>query len=87
VPVRLDGDGRLATAPIGGAMRPGELSTAPSAFLSNLRHAGVRVVVVLHLPHPGRSAERPSQERALEASGAAHLLARGQAYTVWRLEG
>ena len=36
-------------------------------------------------PHPERSVERPSQERALEASGAAHLLSRGEAVAVWAL--
>ena len=84
-PVRLDRDGKLATAPIADAMEPGELGVDPPTFVSNLRAAGVRLVVVVHLPHPGRSVERPSQERALEASGAARLLSRGEAVAVWAL--
>ena len=85
-PVRLDRDGRIATAPIADAMEPGELAVDAATFVSNLRAASVRLVVVVHLPHPGRSAERPSQERALEASGAARLLSRGEAVAVWALE-
>ena len=84
-PVRLDRDGKVATAPIADAMGPGELGVDPPTFVSNLRAAGVRLVVVVHLPHPGRSVERPSQERALEASGAARLLSRGEAVAVWAL--
>jgi hypothetical protein len=84
-PVRLDGDGKVATAPIADAMEPGELGVDPPTFVSNLMAAGVRVVVIVHLPHPGRSAERPSQERALEVSGAARLLSRGEAVAVWAL--
>jgi hypothetical protein len=84
-PVRLDRDGKVATAPIADGMEPGALGVDPPTFVSNLEAAGVRLVVVVHLPHPGRSAERPSQERALEASGAAHLLSRGEAVAVWAL--
>ena len=82
-PVRLDCDGKVATAPIADGMEPGELGVDPPTFVSNLRAAGVRLVVVVHLPHPGRSVERPSQERALEASGAARLLSSGEAVAVW----
>jgi hypothetical protein len=46
----------------------------------------VDVVVVLYLPHPGRAAARPAQERALESSGAARLLFRNAAATVWALD-
>jgi hypothetical protein len=84
-PVRLDRDGKVATAPIADAMEPGELGVDPPTFVSNLQAAGVRLVLVVHLPHPGRSVERPSQERALEASGAARLLSRGEAVAVWAL--
>jgi hypothetical protein len=84
-PVRLDRDGKVATAPIADAMEPGELGVDPPTFVSNLLATGVRLVVVVHLPHPGRSVERPSQERALEASGAARLLSRGEAVAVWAL--
>jgi hypothetical protein len=48
--------------------------------------SGVRLVVVVHLPHPGRPAERPSQERALEASAEARLLSRGEAVAVWAIK-
>jgi hypothetical protein len=84
-PVRLDQDGKVATAPIADAMEPGELGVDPPTFVSNLQAARVRLVLVVHLPHPGRSVERPSQERALEASGAARLLSRGEAVAVWAL--
>ncbi len=86
-PVRLDQDGRVATAPIADAMEPGALAVDPATFVANLQASGVRLVVVVHLPHPGRSAERPSQERALEASAEARLLSRGEAVTVWAIKG
>jgi hypothetical protein len=85
-PVRLDRDGRIATGPIADAMEPGALAVDPATFVSNLQASRVRLVVVVHLPHPGRSAARPSQERALEASADARLLSRGEAVAVWALE-
>ena len=84
-PVRLDRDGRLASAPVGDAMEPGELTVPPETFVENLAASGVRVVVVVYLPHPGRSGERPSQERALEAAAGARILYRGEAATVWEI--
>jgi hypothetical protein len=84
-PVRLDGNGRVATGPIGDAMEPGPLTVDPSVFVGNLEGAGVCLVTVVHLPHPGRSPERPAQEAALSAAGA-HLEHRSNAVTVWRLE-
>jgi hypothetical protein len=85
VSLRLDRDGRLATAPVGDAMEPGDLRVSASTFLANLKAAAIDTVVVVHLPHPGRSAEWPAQQRALEASPRARLIARGQAVAVWDL--
>jgi hypothetical protein len=84
-PIRLDRDGHPAAELPGDAMEPGDLTVDPAMFASNLRASGVDVVVVLRLPHPGRSGERPSQEAALESLGIARLLHRDGAATVWRL--
>jgi hypothetical protein len=84
-PVRLDRDGRIATQPIGDAMEPGNLTVDPPTFRANLRASGVGVVVVVHLPHPGRSIEWPTQHAALGMVDDAHLLHRDGAAAVWRL--
>jgi hypothetical protein len=84
-PIRLDGDGRPAAGLVGDAMEPGDLTVDPATFRANLRASGVDVVVVLRLPHPGRSGERPVQEAALAALGSARLLHRDGGATVWRL--
>ncbi len=84
-PVRLDGDGRVATSPIGDAMEPGGLAVDPPTFRANLAAAGVSVVLAVRLPHPGRSSELPAQHAALEAIGDARLLHRDAAAAVWRL--
>ena len=84
-PLRLDGNGRLATGPVADAMEPGELTVDPATLRANLAAAGVDVVVVLHLPHPGRSAEWPVQHAAIEAFGDARLLQRNAWSAVWRL--
>ena len=55
-PIRLDRDGRLATAPIADAMEPGDLTVAAPTFRENLRASAVDVVVVVRQPHPGRPA-------------------------------
>jgi hypothetical protein len=86
-PVRLDGDGRVATGLIGDAMQPGPLTSDPQAFVANLRAARVGLVVVLHLPHPGRSPERPGQEAALKNAIGVRLAYRNDAVTVWTIEG
>jgi hypothetical protein len=86
VPIRLDRDGRVATRAIGDAMEPGELTVDPATFRANLRASGVRVVVVLRQPHPGRAGERPSQEIALQALPDARLLHRDRATTIFALE-
>ncbi len=85
-PIRLDRDGRPATQPIGDAMEPGNLAVDPAAFRANLAAARVGLVVVVHLPHPGRSAAWPTQHAALEAAGGARLLHLDAATAVWRLE-
>jgi len=85
VPIRLDRDGRVATQAIGDAMEPGELTVAPATFRANLRESGVRVVVVLRQPHPGRAGERPTQEIALQALPDAHLLHHDRATTIFAL--
>ena len=84
-PVRLDGDGRVATSPIGDAMEPGDLTIDPATFRANLAASGISVVVAVRLPHPGRSPELPAQHKALEALNDARLLHRDDAAAVWRL--
>jgi hypothetical protein len=86
VPVRLDGDGRIATSPVGDAMAPGPLTVDAPTLLANLTASRVDVVAVVHLPHPGRSPEWPQQHRALEALGA-RLLHRDGAVAIWALSG
>jgi hypothetical protein len=85
VPLRVDRDGRVATRTIGDAMEPGELTVDRATFRANLRDSGVKIVVVLRQPHPGRSGERPSQEIALQALGDARLLHRDRATTIFAL--
>jgi hypothetical protein len=84
VPVRLDGDGRIATRPVGDAMDPGPLTVDAATLWENLTASRVDVVAVVHLPHPGRSPEWPQQHRALEALGA-RLLHRDGAIAIWML--
>lgn len=84
VPVRLDGDGRIATRPVGDAMAPGPLTVDAPTLLANLTASRVDVVAIVHLPHPGRSPEWPPQHRALETLGA-RLLHRDGAVAIWRL--
>ena len=86
VPVRLDGDGRIATSPVGDAMEPGPLTVDAPALLANLIASRVDVVAIVHLPHPGRSPESPPQHRVLEAAGA-RLLHRDGAVAIWTLSG
>jgi hypothetical protein len=85
-PVRLDGDGRLARTLIGDAMAPSELTVAPPTFRANLQASGIGLVVVVHLPHPGRSLEWPSQQATLEAMEGARVLYQDRSVAVWRLE-
>lgn len=84
-PVRVDGDGRVATRPIGDAMEPGALTVDPATLRANLAASGVSLVVAVRLPHPGRPSELPAQHAALETISDAHLLHRDAAAAVWRL--
>ena len=84
-PVRLDRDGRPASMPIGDAFEPGDLTVDPRRFRANLERAGIDVVVIVRLPHPGRIKGWPTQDAALEATGDARLLHRDSATAVWRL--
>jgi hypothetical protein len=84
VPVRLDGDGRIATRPVGDAMAPGPLTVDAPTLWKNLTASRADVVAVVHLPHPGRSPEWPPQHRALEGLGA-RLLHRDGAVAIWTL--
>jgi len=85
VPVRLDRDGRVAARPIGDAMEPGDLTVDAATFRANLAAARIGIVVVVHLPHPGRSPEWPTQQAALASIPDAHLLHRDAGAAVWRL--
>jgi hypothetical protein len=85
VPVRVDGNGRLATTPVGDAMSPGPLTVDPWTFRANLAASYVGVVAVVHLPHPGRAAQWPPQAAALEAVRGARLLYRDRAVGLWKL--
>jgi hypothetical protein len=84
-PVRLDRDGDVATRPIADTMEPGDRTVDPAVFRSKLAAAGVAVVVVVHQPHPGRSASFPTQHAALEAAADARLLYRDPAVAIWQL--
>jgi hypothetical protein len=86
-PVRLDGDGRLPETLVGDAMEPGDLTVEPARFRANLERAGIDVVIVVHLPHPGRSPAWPAQAAALDSMDDARLLHRDGATAVWRLGG
>ena len=84
VPVRLDGNGRIAASPVGDAMGPGPLTVDASTLWENLTASRVDIVAVVHLPHPGRSPEWPPQHRALETLGA-RLLHRDGAVAIWAI--
>jgi hypothetical protein len=86
VPVRLDSEGQIATTPIGDGMTPGPLNVHPFRFRANLAAARIGLVAVVHLPHPGRSPEWPSQAKALEAVGGVRLIYRDRAVGIWRVE-
>lgn len=84
-PIRLDRDGRVATAPIADAMEPGDLTVALATFRANLRASAIDVVVLVRQPHPGRASGLPTQHTALESTPDARLLHRDDAAAVWRL--
>jgi hypothetical protein len=85
VPVRVDRNGRVATTPIGDAMEPGNLTVDPWTFRSNLAASYIGLVAVVHLPHPGRSAEWPAQATALENVRGVRLLYRDHVVGLWKL--
>jgi len=84
-PVRTDADGRPATAPVGDAMDPGDLTVDAATFRANLAAADIGAVVIVHLPHPGRSATWPTQDAALRTLADAHVLHRDFDAAVWQL--
>jgi hypothetical protein len=84
-PLRLDRDGGVATAPVGDAMEPGELTVDPITFAANLRASGIDVVVLVRQPHPGRPYDLPSQHAALRTISDARLLHQDRAVAIWRL--
>jgi hypothetical protein len=86
VPVRLDGDGRIATAPVADAMEPGDLTVDAPTFRRNLAAAGVGAVAIVRLPHPGRPWALPAQHAALETVADARLLRRDASVAVWKLD-
>jgi len=67
-------------------MAPGPLTVDPAAFRANLRASRIDIVVVIHLPHPGRSLEWPTQQDVLESLGNAVLLHRDRAVAVWTVD-
>jgi hypothetical protein len=83
-PVRLDRDGRLATAPIGAAMEPGDLTVDPATFMANLRASAVDVVVLVRQPHPGRPPDLPPQHAALRSIAGPRLVHQDRAVAIWR---
>jgi hypothetical protein len=85
VPARLDADGRVPNQPIGAEMRPGDLTVDAPTFRANLAASGIRVVVVAHLSHPGRSPDWPTQDAALQTLPDARLLFHDVSAAVWRL--
>jgi hypothetical protein len=85
VPVRLDRNGLVATAPVGDTMTPGDLTVDQWTFRRNLAMSSIGLVAVVHLPHPGRSPRWPAQAIALENVAGARLLYRDRAVGLWRL--
>jgi len=84
-PVRVDRDGRVARSPIGDAMEPGEPTVDALTLRANLEAAGIGLVVVVRLPHPGRSSERPGQHVALASLRDTRLLYQDAGVAIWRL--
>ena len=85
VPVRVDGNGRVATTPIGDAMKPGPLTVDPYTFRRNLATAYIGLVVVVQMPHPGRPPDWPEQAGALENMRGTRLIYRDRAVGIWKL--
>jgi hypothetical protein len=85
-PIRLDANGRLASAATGAAMTPGPLAVDAATFAANLRAAGVGLVVIVHMPHPGRSPAWPTQRAGLGAVDGARRIHEDRGVSVWRLD-
>jgi hypothetical protein len=85
VPLRVDGNGRIATTPIGDAMTPGDLIVDPFTFRTSLATSYIGLVAVVHQPHPGRSAQWPAQAAVLENVRGTRLLYRDAAVGLWKL--
>jgi hypothetical protein len=85
VPVRLDRNGRIATEPIGDGMAPGDPTVDVWTFRRNLAASSIGLVAVVHLPHPGRSAQWPAQTAMLENVAGTRLLYRDGAVALWKL--
>jgi len=85
VPVRVDGNGRVARTPIGDSMKPGPLTVDPWTLRRNLATAYIGIVVIMQMPHPGRSPEWPPQATALENVRGTRLLYRDSAIGIWKL--
>ena len=85
-PVRLDANGRVASLPIGGEMTPGPLGVDATAFGANLRAAGIGVIVIVHMPHPGRAPAWPSQHAGLQKVAGASRIHEAGGVSVWRLD-
>jgi hypothetical protein len=86
VPIRVDPDGRVATTPIGDGMTPGPLTVDAPTLRANLRASGIGLVAVVHLPHPGRSPEWPTQAAALDRMDGVRSIYRDGAVGLWRME-
>ena len=85
-PVRVDANGRVATLPIGGDMTPGPLAVDAATFGANLRDARIGLVVIVHMPHPGRDPAWPTQHAGLQAVAGASRMYEDRAVSVWRLD-
>jgi hypothetical protein len=85
VPIRLDGNGRIATTPIADAFQPGNLTVDAHAFRANLASSRIDVVAVIRVPHPGRSPAWPTQAAALGAFHDARVLVRNDWLALWKL--
>ena len=66
-------------------MAPGDLTVDPWTFRANLRAGEIGLALVVHLPHPGRSPEWPSQATALENVRGTRLLYRDAAVGIWKI--
>jgi hypothetical protein len=66
-------------------MTPGPLTVDPWTLRRNLATAYIGIVVIMQMPHPGRSPEWPPQATALENVRGTRLLYRDSAIGIWKL--